>query len=355
MTLKITKFNGVHVKIIKLKSVRPFKSALAVVAGVLISTSSVQAEMIKRSFCVWDAVGANGPLYNLMKSAKPAALKWGVELELKAYTDEKIAAEDFKAGQCDSVLITDVRVREFNAFSGSIGALGAIQSKKEMRMILDTLSQPKAAKLLKNGKYEIAGILPAGAVYLFANDREIDTVGELQGKKIATFDYDLAAMHMVRHVGASIVGSSTANFAGKFNNGSVDIAYAPAVAYEPLEMHKGVGTQGGVFSYKVAQLTFQIVIDSEKFPEGFGQNFRTYSASKYDEAFKMIAEAEATIQENLWITPKATEVASYGEMFRNVRIGLRNDGVYSPKMLTLMRKVRCSQAPTNSECVEKTE
>ncbi|WP_250655512.1 putative solute-binding protein [Alkalimarinus coralli] len=339
----------------RLKSMVPVKSALALAASAMISSAPVQAEMIKRSFCVWDAVGANGPLYNLMKSSKPAALKWGVDLELRPYTDEKIAAEDFKAGQCDSVLITDVRVREFNTFSGSIGALGAIQSKKEMRMILETLSQPKAAKLLKNGKYEIAGILPAGAVYLFARDRTIDTVGELQGKKIATFDYDSAAMHMVRHVGASIVGSSTANFAGKFNNGSVDIAYAPAVAYEPLELHKGIGETGGVFSYKVAQLTFQVVIDSEKFPEGFGQNFRSYAASKYDEAFQMIADAEATINNDLWVSPKATEVASYGEMFRNVRIGLRDEGVYSPKMLTLMRKVRCSQAPSNAECVEKTE
>ncbi|UZE96552.1 putative solute-binding protein [Alkalimarinus alittae] len=339
----------------KFKSIGPVKAAVALAAGIMISSAPVQAEMVKRSFCVWDAVGANGPLYNLMKSSKTAAMKWGVDLELRAYTDEKIASEDFKAGQCDAVLITDVRVRDYNTFSGSIGALGAIQSKKEMRMVLDTLSQPKAAKLLKNGKYEIAGILPAGAVYLFARDRTIDTVGELQGKKIATFDYDSAAMHMVRHVGASIVGSSTANFAGKFNNGSVDIAYAPAVAYEPLELYKGIGENGGVFSYKVAQLTFQVVIDSEKFPEGFGQNFRTYAASKYDEAFKMIADAEATINSDLWVSPKASEVAGYGEMFRNVRIGLRNEGVYSPKMLTLMRKVRCSQAPSNAECVEKTE
>jgi hypothetical protein len=131
---------------------------------------------------------------------------------------------------------------------------------------------------------------------------------------------------MVRHVGASIVGSSTANFAGKFNNGSVDLAYAPAVAYEPLELYKGLGDKGGVFSYKVAQLTFQVVID-----------------------------AEATIKEGLWMSPNAVEASGYGEMFRNVRIGLRDDGVYSAKMLTLMRKVRCSQNPTHAECAEKTE
>ena len=152
-----------------------------------------------------------------------------------------------------------------------------------------------------------------------------------------------------------MTAADVSTFAGMFNNGSVDIAYAPAVAYEPLELYKGIGDTGGVFSYKVAQLTFQVLIDSEKFPEGFGQNFRTYAASKYDEAFKMIADAEATIDKDLWVSPKASEVAGYGEMFRSVRIGLRDKGVYSPKMLTLMRKVRCSQAPSNAECVEKTE
>ena len=72
--------------------------ALSVAAAVSGSSmgSVVQADMINRSFCVWDPIGANGPLFNVMKSAKPSAMKWGINLELKAYTDEKIASDDFK-------------------------------------------------------------------------------------------------------------------------------------------------------------------------------------------------------------------------------------------------------------------
>lgn len=324
------------------------------VAGATISLSA-NAELLKRNFCVWDPVGANGPLFSLMKQTKPQAMKWGVDLELLPYTDEKIASEDFKAGQCDSVLLMGTRAREFNKFTGSLEALGAIPTNEEMRMVLETLSQPKASTLLKNGNYEVAGILPAGAVYLYLKDRQVDTVEELQGKKIATFDYDVAAMHMVRHVGASVVGSSSSNFAGKFNNGSVDVIYAPAVAYTPLELYKGLDQSGGIFEYTLAQMSFQIILHSDRFPEAYGQQSREYAASKYDEAYKTIAAAEAEVLPNYWIHPPKEQTDGYAKMFREVRIGLRDEGVYDSKALTLMRKVRCKKNPSHAECVEKTE
>ena len=331
--------------------------ALSVAAAVSVSTMSgvAQADMLDRSFCVWDPVGANGPLFNVMKSAKPSAMKWGINLELKAYTDEKIAAEDFRAGQCDSVLLTGTRAREFNKFTGSLEAMGAIPSQEEMKMILQTLTQPKAAKLMKSGEYEVAGILPAGSIYLYIRDRNIDTVEELQGKKVATLDYDQASMTMVRHVGASVVGASTANFAGKFNNGSVDVAYAPAVAYTPLELYKGLGENGGVFDFSLAQMNFQIIVRSDRFPEGYGQKVRDYTSTRYEEAYKLVEVAEAEIKKEYWMRPTAENMEGYTKMLQEVRISLRDEGVYDAKALRLMRKVRCKKNPTNSECAEKRE
>lgn len=336
-----------------LKNIKALSVAAAVTAT---SFSSVaQADMINRSLCVWDPIGANGPLFNVMKSAKPSAMKWGINLELKAYTDEKIAAEDFRAGQCDSVLLTGTRAREFNKFTGSLEAMGAIPSSKEMRMVLQTLTQPKAAKLMVSGEYEVAGILPAGAIYLYTRDRTINTVEELQGKKVATLDYDQASMTMVRHVGASVVGASTANFAGKFNNGSVDIAYAPAVAYTPLELYKGLGENGGIFDFSLAQMNFQIIARKDRFPEGYGQKVRDYSASRYEEAYELVEVAKAEIDPKYWMKPTVDQLDGYSKMLREVRISLRDKGVYDGKALRLMRKVRCKNDPTNSECAEKRE
>lgn len=328
---------------------------MAAVVSVASMSNVAQADMLKRTFCIFDPIGANGPLFSVMKSAKPSAMKWGIDLELRAYTDEKIAAEDFKAQQCDSVLLTGTRARDFNKFTGSLEAVGAIPSDEEFKMVLETLNQPKAATLLRQGNYEVAGILPAGAIYLFSRDRSVDTVEELQGKKVATLDYDTASMTMVRHVGASVVGASSANFAGKFNNGSVDIAYAPAVAYTPLELYKGLGDSGGVFDYKLAQMNFQIIIHSDRFPDGYGQKVREYSSTRYEEAYKLIEVAEKEIKPEYWMRPKQEDVAGYDSMLREVRISLRDEGVYDGKALKLMRKVRCKKNPTNAECIEKRE
>ncbi|MCP5163235.1 MAG: hypothetical protein H6999_06075 [Hahellaceae bacterium] len=337
-----------------MNSKKLLKSWACIAAGCAIA-GALHAEPLKRSFCVWDPVGANGPMYSLMKSSKPAAMKWGVDLELKPYTDEKIAAEDFKAGQCDSVLLTGTRAREFNKFTGSLEALGAIPSDDDMRTVLATLSQAKASKYLQNGNYEVAGIVPAGAVYLFMRDRAVDSVEELQGKKIATFDYDNAAMHMVRHVGASVVGSSSSSFAGKFNNGSVDVAYAPAVAYTPLELYKGLADHGGVIDFKLAQMTFQVIIQRDKFPADYAQNVRDFVSSKYDEAYELVASAESDIKADQWVKLAAANVEDYMKMFREVRIGLREDGVYDSSALKMFRIIRCKKNPTHAECVEQTE
>ena len=41
-----------------------------------------------------------------------------------------------------------------------------------------------------NGRYEVAGIIPFGTAYPVVNDRKINTVEALAGKRIASFDYD---------------------------------------------------------------------------------------------------------------------------------------------------------------------
>ncbi|MDX1635566.1 MAG: putative solute-binding protein [Marinobacter sp.] len=326
-------------------------------AAVLLSASLTlpalaqeSGEILDRSFCVFDPVGANGPLFAITKTFRPAALKEGIRLDLRAYTDEKVAAEDFKAGQCDAVLLTGTRAREFNKFTGSLEAMGAVPGEEEMRLLYNTLSQPKARPFLISGPYEVAGVFPAGAIYLHMRDRSIDTVEELQGKKIATLDYDTASVRMVRHVGASVVGSNSANFAGKFNNGSVDLAYAPAVAYTPLELYKGVQPNGGVFKYALAYMNFQVILHRDRFPDRAGQMVREESIKRIDEAYDIIAQAEAEIPETVWMHPPAEDTRNYDEMLREVRLSLLADGVYDERAIKLMRAIRCRVDGTRSEC-----
>lgn len=307
------------------------------------------------SMCVFDVIGANGDVYNMVKDYALEMKAHGVDFQLKPYTDEGVAIGDFNAGQCDVVAATDIRIRPFNRFTGSIGAVGALPTYDDLKTLLATLAQAKAAPLMKDNGYEVLGIVPAGAGYLFVNDRSIDTAGELAGKRIATLDYQKDAIHMVNFVKATVVPSDITNFAGKFNNGSVDTAYAPAFAYQALELYKGIGEQGGIVDYPLAQLTIQIIARDSVLDDSLAQTSREVAWGMYPQAMSLIENQEQAIPEKEWIRIPRQDVVGYQEMFRENRLEMRDGvagapSVYHPKMLTLLSKIRCASNPGASEC-----
>ena len=93
--------------------------------------------------CVFDLAGTSGDTFTMMKDYALAAKGWGVNLSLKAYTDERVAAEDFKAGKCDLVALTAIRGRKLNSFTGSIDAIGAIPSNNAAKAVMTLLTTPK--------------------------------------------------------------------------------------------------------------------------------------------------------------------------------------------------------------------
>ncbi|MBN7771114.1 hypothetical protein KUV44_07505 [Marinobacter daepoensis] len=307
------------------------------------------------SLCVFDVIGANGDVYNLVKDYALEMKGHGVDFQLKPYTDEGVAIGDFNAGQCDAVAATDIRIRPFNRFTGSLSAVGALPTYEDLKTLLATLAQPKAASLMKDGDYEVLGIVPAGAGYLFVNDRSIDTAGELAGKRIATLDYQKDAIHMVNYVKATVVPSDITNFAGKFNNGSVDTAYAPAFAYEALELYKGIGEKGGIVDYPLAQLTIQIIARDAVLDDDQSQKAREVAWGMYPQAMNLIESQEKAIPDEQWIRIPEKDIVGYQEMFRQNRLDMRDGmsggpGVYHPKMLSLLSKIRCASNPGASEC-----
>jgi len=309
----------------------------------------------QRDICIYDPLGTSGPMFGLMKDYREFALAEGIEIKLHAYTDEKIASDDFKAQQCDGVVMTGARARPYSKFASTIEAIGAVPNDNIMRQVVQMTAAPNAAKYVQSGRYEVGGIIPAGAVYLFVNDRSIDTVEEMSGKRIATLDYDEPSIKMVNHVGAAVVPSNSANFSGKFNNGSVDIAYAPAIAYKPLEMYKGLGDKGAIVRYNLAYLDFQLVFHREKFTSEYALKSRQFVAGLFDRAIKSIQAHTDEIEEHYWLDLPEAQEKEYDEMLRQVRITLRDEGVYDGKMLKLLKNLRCKENPANAECVENLE
>lgn len=74
-------------------------------------------------------------------------MSWGVRFKIDAYTDEKVAANDFKAGVCDAVVTTDLSVREFNQFTSTFSAVGGIRNDEELKTLMTaaaSLSYPRS-------------------------------------------------------------------------------------------------------------------------------------------------------------------------------------------------------------------
>ncbi|MEZ6841629.1 putative solute-binding protein [Acinetobacter baumannii] len=51
---------------------------------------------------------------------------------------------------------------------------------------------------------------------------------------------------------------------------------APAYAYKPLEIGKGIGANGAMFTFPVVNVTGDLIARSDKFPANFGMKSREW-------------------------------------------------------------------------------
>lgn len=312
----------------------------------------VQADNI---LCVFDPGGTNGPAYGYARDYAIQAKTWGVNLTLRAYTNEALAAEDLKAGQCDAAAISALRARQFNQFVGTLDSIGAVPTYRHLHIMIDALSSPQMNERMTSGLFEVAGILPVGAAYVFVRDRSINSIEKAAGKKIAVLDYDKSQAKLVQKMGAQPVASEIINFGSKFNNGQVDIIAAPAVAYQPLELYKGLGSTGAIYRFPLIQLTGDIVIRKDKFPVDFGEKSRVYIASQFERAISVVGQSEKAIPEKYWLDIPAADKTKYVALMRDARQLLTKEGFYDPHMISMLKKVRCKIEPSLGECSETGE
>lgn len=318
----------------------------------LLSFSTAQAATI----CVYDPGGKTGDYYGMLEDMSLQASSWGTEVEIKTYTDEATAVNDYQAKVCDGVLATGVRLQKFNNFPTTIEAIGGLPNYELLEQLLKTVTKSKgASRMLINGDNETAGIIPIGAAYLFVRDRNIDTVSELSGKRIAAFDYDEPSKEMVKRVGAILVPADLGTLGPKFNNGDVDACYVSAPAYGPFELEKGLGTKGGIVRLPLAQASLQLLIRKGSFAEGFGAKARTFFLGQYGEALRIVKNAEKNIPSQYWIDLPKESLPGFDELFQGSRLKLRDAGAYNKKMLNVMFRLRCKLDSARSECAENKE
>lgn len=339
---------------------------LAATTALAMSAVATPAAAAANKVCVFDVLGAGGDIFNLTRDYAIAAKGFGADLHLEAFTEERIAAENFRVGQCDMLVATSFRTRPYNKIAGSIDALGAASIVKDgkvdmqlsydvVRRTIQLFASERSEKMMTQGDFQVAGIVPFGAAYLYVKSRDINSVEKLAGKRIASFDYDAAQKQMISKVGASPVSADISNFGSMFNNGSVDIIGAPAAAYKPLELYRGLGNNGAIVRFPVAILTYQIIVNKNKFPEGFAAKSRDYWAKKFDVAMNIINNAERGIPQQAWLDISPADSVRYTILLRESRVDLAKAGAYDPNALNIVKRIRCSLNRADSECATPNE
>src|SRR5690606_16449300 len=127
------------------------------------------------------------------------------------------------------------------------------------------------------------------------------------------------------------------------------------MAYSALELYKGMQPNGGIVDYVLGQLTLQVLTRHELFPAGFGQKSREYIASQFDQAMRIVENAEKEVDQKWWIRIPEADRMRYDEMMRESRIALRDEGIYDADMMRLLIGIRCKLDASRAECVNRQE
>lgn len=311
---------------------------------------AVNGQSHAQDICVFDVMGASGDSYALMKDFVVAARGTGANLNLIAYSDESKALADFKAGKCEGAALTDFSTRQYNSFTGSINAIGAVSNNAMVKVVLGMLGNSKLDADMVMGNYEVGGVFPLGAAYLVTNDREINSLSKVQGKRFAVIESDKAQIRMVKKIGAKPVPITVPEISRKFNTRQVDIIGAPAMAFGPFELAKGIGSTGAVIRFPVSFVTMNLILKRDQFPTTLGPVGRRWFAAQTGRMMDNVARIESSIDEKYWEDLNNNDKVGYIKLMREMRIDLIQEGVYNKKMTSLLKRIRCKQDSASFEC-----
>lgn len=305
--------------------------------------------------CVWDIFGRSGPIYGAAQDQRRKILQYGINVEMVPYTSESVMVEELKSGTCDAALMSGLRARLFNKYTGTLDSIGGFPERDQMRLGLQLMADPRSADRMVSNGYVVMGIAPAGAAHVFVNDRSINTLAKASGKRVVVLDYDPTQAEMISGVGATPVVADIVNAPNMFNTGVVDVLAAPLAAYEVLELYKGLEPDGGIIDLPLTHITMQLIGREEVIPNELAQFVREAFHQGFDEIISRVRMEEEKVPDKWWIEIPAEDRREYDALMQEARLQLREQGYYSGDMLTLQRKIRCRTDGSREECSNPVE
>ncbi|MCG5228549.1 putative solute-binding protein [Acinetobacter pittii] len=307
-----------------------------------------------QNVCVFDLLGKSGESYKMMEEWALAAKEWQADITLIPFQDEGLVDRRLREGKCDAAYMTSMRARNYNKFAGSIDAIGGVTSnaiaQKAISYVLDKRNKHRMVTAQNGTNYEVVGIVQIGLAYLFVRDKNLNSIEKVRGTKFAILQYDAAQKIMVESVGAQPIPSEITDFVKKFNSGQVDAIAAPAYAYKPLEIGKGVGVKGAMFTFPVVNVTGDLIARSDKFPTDFGIKSRAWFLQQLPQNFAMIKRLEMGVPSKIKMNFSVEDKTKYQKILREGRLSLTKQGVYDATMMSVLKRARCTVERTNFEC-----
>lgn len=303
-----------------------------------------------QTLCLFDLGGSSGDITALMKDYVLAARNWGGKLTLKSYKSEVQAVNDFKSGHCSALGATSFSTMEFNNYIGTISAIGAVPSNAIARNVLSLMGNSKLSDEMVQGSYEAVGVVPIGAAYFVMKDRSINTLAKAEGKRVGVLKVDPAQARMLQKVGGKPVFITYDNAVPKLLNNEIDVLPAPAIAFEALEVYRAMGSEGGIARFPISFMTGNLIIKKDEFPADFGQKSRSWIAKQIPRYMGLLNRYESAVPAKYWVDIPSEDKVGYLRIMRQMRVEFVRNKTYNPKMIGLLKKLRCQQDPSSFEC-----
>ncbi len=317
----------------------------------LFAAGNASANLKPVKFCIWDPVGKSGPFATFLKDTKLAAIGWGIDLSLDIYSDEKVAAADFKSGICDAVFLTNILAKDFVPFAAAFGSPGGLRNLEQVKILAATLNNEKARELIQTNDYELAGLFPIGEIYFYLKDRTQLNVSQMSGKKVIILNGDIPSTKFTETIGGSPVHATLATWSGQFNNGNIDVMFAPTLAYNTFELYQGLGEKGGIVKFNILYYCMNMLVNRTKVPNDFAPKMREHTLKRFNELETIVKNADAEVPAKYWVEPDDKTKTEYEEMNKRVRLELVKEGKYDAKAISMLWKIRCKVNPEEKECV----
>jgi len=253
------------------------------------------------------------------------------------------ALKQFENGTCAFLIADNETLLKFELPSFTLSAFGGVRDLKQTNSILKTLVNPKARKILKNDNYQMIGFFVRGFNQFILTMPQHNLFTTLEKKSIGYLGSNPLMLNWLKELGSHPL---------KLNNQKsvdsdeirIDSLVTNTLNFsniEPEENEKHVA-----LDHLISLSMLQVVTHTDRFSSDFISLSMRESYNFYVDSIRN--RTEKSVIKNYALTE--TERERIEKISRRFRKKQKKAGVYDPKLLKLLWKIRCSATPYKTEC-----